>query len=106
MYLKTAAEIATAMLAVFGAYALFRLLVTARFLPRYMGLLLEVTPGTTLEQLQLLLAEAMGDAALFASGRVCCLLERGCDEALLAWLAAAGITYYILDAERRGERFE
>ena len=94
MYLKTAAEIAGATLAVFGLYALFRLFVTARFLPHRRVTLLHVPRGTDAAQLALAL-RGVCEAALVLDGTpVVCLLEQPACAGVPELLDGKGIRYY------------
>ena len=94
MYFKTAAEIAGAMLAVFGAYALFRLFVTARFLPYRRVILVRVPSGTDKEALALALRELGEEARLFDGAPVVCLLEQPVATELTGLLDGEGVCYY------------
>ena len=94
MYFKTAAEIAGAMLAVFGAYALFRLFVTARFLPHRRVILVQVPSGTGKEALFLALRALGEEARLFDGAPVVCLLEKPVAAEVTALLDGEGICYY------------
>ena len=94
MPIQIAAELALSTLAVFGAYALFRLLVTARFLPEKSGLCIKVDKKTAREALPQLLQSARSMASCIAGGRVVCLVEADVDEDVIAYLEESKVTYY------------
>jgi hypothetical protein len=105
MYFKAAAEIAVALLAVFGAYALFRLFVTARFLPHRRVVLVRVPSGTCAEEIALSLRELREEALLFDGVPVVCLLEEPVCAEIKALLDGEGICYYQI-FEEGGVRVE
>ena len=94
MVFKIAAQLSVSALAVFGAYALFRFLVTARFLPEKSGLCIKVDASISLSALPQLLYHARLMANCIAGGRVVCLVERGVDEGVIAYLKSENIPYY------------
>ncbi len=84
-------------LAVFGAYAIFRLLFAVSFLPREAGLLLRIPADTDPAELPFLL-EAARENALFAPRvPIVVLLEKGAPSALAHALHDANITYYTVE---------
>lgn len=94
------AELLLALLAVFGLYALLRVLLTARALS-FAALVLHIPADTAPEALPQLVRHAREQNVFCAGARLIALVERGADERLLSALKAANLTYYIIDLEGR-----
>ena len=94
MPIQIAAELVLSTLAVFGAYALFRLLVTARFLPEKSGLCVRIDAKTARAALPQLLQSAHSMASCIAGGRVICFVEADACEDVIAYLEESKVTYY------------
>lgn len=74
MYTKLIAEILLAFFAVFGLYALIRLFVTSRCLPREIGAAVEIRQGMDMSELPLLL-RSVADCAFLCGGRFWALVD-------------------------------
>ena len=97
MYLKIAAEIALAVLAVFGLYALLRLLVTARFCALEVHWVLYVMRDMTAAQLDELLQAAREERFFYPNAPLLLLVQRGICEETLRFLKEQGIPFYIVE---------
>ena len=93
MYLKLIAELAISMLAAFGACALFRICVTARFLPKNAADIFVVDARTDVKMLEICLQRVREGCAFRAREMPLFLLERGADPRLEDVLRAFGARY-------------
>ncbi len=93
MYWKTVGEIFFSVFAVFGAYALLRMIVAVPFLPKEARLVLRLSADTSVEELPALLERTRANAVFFGAVPIVALLEKGCDPALCEVLEMAGIPY-------------
>lgn len=102
MYIKQIAEVLLAFFAVFGLYALIRLFVTSRLLPRAVSVAVEIRAGTELSALPLLLRSA-ADCAFFGSRRLIALVDRSLagEDTLLRVLGERGVRVYFVEFEKQ-----
>ncbi|MBQ9778985.1 MAG: hypothetical protein IJW22_08710 [Clostridia bacterium] len=95
MYVKIAAELALAALSVFGLYALLRLLVTARFSPARVRLLLQVMPEMTVQQVTELIQIARDERFFYPDAPLFVLVREGADTGVIQLLQEQGIDFCI-----------
>ena len=97
MYVKIAAEIALAALAVFGLYALLRLFVTVRLGVARVHWVLYVTADTTSGQLPELLQAALDERFFYPDAPLLVLAQQGTDAVVLQELRRQGVRLFVTE---------